>query len=186
MPRVTSDEQKITGVSFKKQGRRISGSRIHRDYAWPQLERHLGWDHARDYARLQRVPEPVPTSSEDENQSDEASDSGSMREDLRVPSFPPVERISEPEISPDLPASRPKKSRSSSSSDEPVPHTKSPHLRPFLRPRVPPGGPRRAKFGQIFPPHLQRFRHENERVHAYDVCLNVRPRVRVGRAGPRT
>ena len=126
VPRVTSDEQKITGVSFKKQGRRISGSRIHRDYAWPQLERHLGWNHARDYARLQRVPEPVPTSSEDENQSDEASDSGSMREDLRGPSFPPVERISEPGISPDLPASRPKKSHFSSSSEEPVPHTKAP------------------------------------------------------------
>ncbi len=60
IPNVTQDEKKVQGISFERDGVKLAGSKINRQYSWNQLKHRLDFTHQRDLETLRRTPESSP------------------------------------------------------------------------------------------------------------------------------
>lgn len=49
VPRLTKDQSKIIGVYFEKDGLKISGSKVHKTYSWPNLQKQFEYKKERDF-----------------------------------------------------------------------------------------------------------------------------------------
>ena len=57
IPNTTQDQSKVQGISFERDGVKLSGSKIDRQYSWNRLKHTLDYAHERDLNTLQRPPE---------------------------------------------------------------------------------------------------------------------------------
>ena len=57
VPNVTKDGSKVQGISFEREGVKISGSKLDRQYSWNRLKHTLDFEHGRDASVLQRTPQ---------------------------------------------------------------------------------------------------------------------------------
>lgn len=66
VPNVTQDESRVQGISFERDGVRLAGSKIDRQFSWNRLQVQLDYSHKRDLDTLRRTPEsPSHTSGRD-------------------------------------------------------------------------------------------------------------------------
>lgn len=63
VPNLTRDERKVQGISFERDGVKISGSKIDRQYSWNRLKNTLDFEHERDVQALKKAPDALSLST---------------------------------------------------------------------------------------------------------------------------